>query len=278
MMKTTSSTLAVEFPARKTAAGSLAWILAWVVIVVAVAALGISVRQAAISGDYRVIITHQTITQLITVGFALIGALVASRRPRNPVAWIFVAVSVLYGLLAMAAAVVMVSPPVSLFYKLAYWLGSWLWIPATLLPATFVSLVFPDGRPPTPRWRFVGWSAGVGLALVSLGVMFYPEPLASLGQDQANPFGIREAKPLLDLFLVLGQVLLAVGVFGSLAALLVRFRRSAGIERQQLKWLVYALGMYIVSSVLTSLFAGLWPGFRWGLDFSITVTDRKSVV
>jgi signal transduction histidine kinase len=55
--------------------------------------------------------------------------------------------------------------------------------------------------------------------------------------------------------------------------LLVRFHRSAGIEREQIKWLVYALGLYVVLSVLTSLFAGLWPGFRWGLELSIVVTN-----
>jgi len=272
-MERTSSTLPVEFPARKTAAGSLAWVLAWVVIAGAVAALEIAVRQAAVSGDYRLIVTHQTITQFVTVGFALVGALVASRRPGNPIGWIFVAVSILYGLIALAAAVIMVSPPASPLYELAYWLGSWLWIPATLLPATFVSLVFPDGHPPSPRWRFVAWSAALGITLATVGVMFYPDPLASLGQDQASPFGIPGAAPVLDPLLMVGMVFLAVGVFGSLAALLVRFRRSEGIEREQIKWLVYALGMYVVLSVLTSLFAGLWAGFRWGMELSIVVTN-----
>ncbi|MCL4562991.1 MAG: hypothetical protein M1281_20555, partial [Chloroflexi bacterium] len=272
-MESTSPTIPIEQSARRTTAGSLAWTFASVSILGAIVALGIAVRQAMISGDYRTIITHQTITPFITTGFAVIGALVASRRPRNPIGWIFVAVSVLYGLIAMAAAATMVSPPASPLFELAYWLGSWLWIPATLLPATFVSLVFPDGFLPSPRWRFVAWSAALGIALATLGVMFYPGPLASLGLDRANPFGIPGAAPILDPLLTIGMVFLAVGVFGSLAALLVRSRRSAGIEREQIKWLVYALGLYVVLSVLTSLFAGLWPGFRWGLELSIVVTN-----
>jgi signal transduction histidine kinase len=272
-MESTQLITLAEHQPRRVTVGSLAWVLAWIVITGAVVALGIAVRQAAISGDYRSIVTHQTITQFVTIGFALVGALVASRRPRNPIGWIFVAVSVLYCLIALAAAVIMVSPPATPLYVLAYWLGSWLWIPATLLPATFVSLVFPDGYLPSPRWRFVAWSAALGIVLATLGVMFYPGPLASLGLDQANPFGIPGAAPILGPLLTVGNIFLAVGVFGSLAALLVRFRRSAGIEREQIKWLVYALGMYVVISALTSLFAGLLPGFRWGLELSIVVTN-----
>jgi signal transduction histidine kinase len=272
-MESTSSALPVEFPARRTTVGNLAWVLAWVVIAGAVAVLGIAVRQAVISGDYRLIVTHQTITHFVTIGFALVGALVASRRPRNPIGWIFVAVSVLYCLISLAAAAIMVSPPASPLYVLAYWLGSWLWIPATLLPATFVSMLFPDGYLLSPRWRFVAWSAALGIALTTMGVMFYPGPLAILGLDQANPLGIPGAAPVLDPLLTVGMFFLTVGVFGSLAALLVRYRRSAGIQREQIKWLVYALGISVILSILTSLFAGLLPGFRWGLELSIVVTN-----
>jgi signal transduction histidine kinase len=111
------------------------------------------------------------------------------------------------------------------------------------------------------------------MVLVVLGVMFHPGPLTSLGEETANPFGIPAAGPVLDFLLTISTVLLAVGVFGSLAALLLRFRRSAGTEREQIKWLVYALGIYVFLSILTSLFAWLWPDFRWGLELSIVVTN-----
>lgn len=272
-MESTSPTLPVQFPARKTAAGSLAWVLAWGVIAGAIAAMGIAIHQAAISGDYRIILTHETITQLVTIGFALIGALLVSRRPHNPIGWIFLVVGVIYGLIAVMTAAITVSPPGSALYELAYWLGSWLWIPATLLAATFVPLLFPDGHLPSLSWRFVGWFAAFGITLATVGVMFYPAPLASLGLEQPNVFGISGAAPVLDLLMTVGMIFLAVGVFGSLAALLVRFRRSAGIEREQIKWLVYALVIYFVLSASTSLFAGLWPGIPWSLDLSIIVTN-----
>ena len=87
--------------------------------------------------------------------------------------------------------------------------------------------------------------------------------LESLGATEANPIGIPSAEPVLSFLLSVSLALLAVGVIGSLAALLARFRRSAGTERKQIKWLVYAMGANFFLSVLSSIFAWLWPSFRW---------------
>ncbi len=132
---------------RKPRAGSLAWAITVVSIFVAIIALGIAVQRAAISGDYRTIVSHQTLTPFITIGFAVLGALVASRLPRNPIGWIFLAVGLLYAFTALAAAFLAYGHSFPL-YDWAYWFGSWLWIPATILPATIVLLIFPDGHLP----------------------------------------------------------------------------------------------------------------------------------
>ena len=253
-------------------AGHLAWAFAWVSILGAIVALGIAVNQVGISGNYRLLITHQTLTPFITAGFAIIGALVASRRPRNPIGWIFVVVGLLYALVALTAAFYDFTLPGTPAHNWFYWFGSWLWLPAVMLPLIYVPLIFPDGRLLSPAWRLPAWSAALGLALAVAVLMFYPGPLPEMGLG-VNPFGIPDAAPILDMLLPLASVLLGVGFFGSLAAYIVRFRRSAGIEREQMKWLVYAIGIYVPVTMLSSIALSMFPDFPWKDDIYIVETD-----
>jgi hypothetical protein len=186
-------------------AGSLAWGFMMVSISVAIIALVIAIQRAAVTGDYRMIITHQTLTPFITAGFAVLGALVASRHPRNPIGWIFVTVGLLYALTALAAAIFTYGSPSSPIYNWAYWFGSWLWIPAVFLPTSFVLLVFPDGHLLSRRWHFAAWSAALGLVITVLVVMLHPGPLESWGL-KANPFGIPGAAPVLDQLINIGSL------------------------------------------------------------------------
>jgi signal transduction histidine kinase len=257
---------------RKSKAGGLAWTCAAVSISVAIVSLGIAVRGALISGEYRSILTHQTLTPFITAGFAVIGTLVASRHPRNPIGWIFVSVGLLYALVALSAAVILVAPTTSLVYKWAYWFGSWLWLPAIFLPMTFVLLIFPNGHLPSHRWRFVAWAAALGLAMTVLVLMLHPGPLSSWGLE-ANPFGIPGAAPIFDRLLDFGTVFFSIGVLGSLAAFAVRFRRSAGTEREQMKWLAYAVGVYVLVAALSSVVWFFLPDFPWNEEISIIVSN-----
>src|SRR5512141_2430551 len=119
---------------------SLAWAMAVVSIIIAITSLGIAVPQAMITGDFRTILSHQTLTPFITVGFAIIGALVASRHSHHPIGWMFTAVGFLYALVALSAALLINRSPAAPLYQWAYWFGSWLWIPAIVLPMTFVLL------------------------------------------------------------------------------------------------------------------------------------------
>jgi signal transduction histidine kinase len=261
-----------SFHLRKQKAGSLARAIAVVSIIIALISVGLALRGALTSGDYRAIVSHQSLTPFITIGFAILGALVASRFPRNPIGWIFLTVGLLYALTAMTAAVFSYGSNSSPIYNWAYWFGAWLWIPATILPVTFVLLVFPNGHLPSPGWRLVALSAALGLALTVLFVMFYPGPLASWGLG-TNPFGIPQAVPILDKLINFAAAFLAVGVIGSLAAYTVRYRRSTGIEREQLKWLGYAVGINVLVSVLSSIAWRVVPDFSWKQEISIVLTD-----
>jgi hypothetical protein len=119
---------------------------------------------------------------------------------------------------------------------------------------------------------FRGWSAAIGLAAVALGVMGHPGPLESWGLKE-NPFGLPGAAPVLDKLLAFGTVFAAIGFLGSLAAFVLRFRRSTGMQREQMKWLVYALGIFVVISVLSAIPFFIWPDFPYNLDVNIVATD-----
>lgn len=257
-----------SFSRREWTAGKPAWTISVISILIAIFSLGIALRQAVASGDYRLIITHQTVTPFITTGFAVIGALVASRRPRNPIGWIFVAVSLFFALGALATDVSDYGSAATPVYDWAVWFGMWLWMPAVFLPMTFVLLLFPDGRLLSPRWRFVAWSAALGLATTILVVMLRPGPLTSWGLV-ANPFGFLGAAPILDNVLNIGSVLLGVGLLGSFAAIIVRFMRSAGNERAQMKWLVYAVVVFVLVAGSTQIVWSFLPDFAWKEDIGI---------
>ena len=249
-----------------------AWALAALSIGLAIAAFGLALRGALLSGDYRTLLSHQSVTPFLTLGFAILGALVAARHPRNPIGWMFAAIGLLFALTALAAAVEAYGSATSPLHPWAVWFGSWLWLPATLMPVTFVLLLFPDGRLPSRRWAFAGWAAGLGLVLIMLMVMLHPGPLTSWYLP-ANPFGIPGAGPFLIGVGNVGAALLLLGVGGALAAVFGRFRRSVGVQRQQLKWLAYAVALNVVSGTLAAVGGAVWPNVAWAAQISITLSN-----
>ena len=253
-------------------AGSLAWACMLVSTLVSLLALGIAVRGAVTSGDYRSILSHQTLTPFITIAYAVIGALIASRHWRNPIGWIFVTVALLYAVTALASAVATYGPAASRLYNWAVWLDSWVWMPAILLPTTFVLLVFPYGNLPSPRWRFVAWSTALGLALVTLQGMLQPGPLANIVSASSPAIFLANSK-FLNVLANLGAAILSIGFFGSWAGFFLRFRRSAGIEREQMKWLAYTIGLVALSWVVTTLAWLFWPDSQLSDEFSIFLTN-----
>jgi hypothetical protein len=176
---------------------------------------------------------------VVVVGYALVGALVASRQPANPIGWLLLAIGILLSLGTLVDA--------NLLFEDAFargvsaWLSDWSWYIWLTLAGIFLPLVFPNGRVLSPRWRPVLWLGVAALALSVVGSAFDP---GRLDVDSAvpvdNPFGI--GGPVGDAMPVLsraGDVLAALAFALAAASLVVRFRRSRGIERQQLKWFAY---------------------------------------
>lgn len=224
----------------------------WAAIAVALMLLNLvlAVRYVAITGDATGFLSHQLLLPLSTVVYALLGVAVISHQPANPIGWLFLVTGTAYALTALSAGIIAygsslpaaISPALA---DLALWLGNWIWLPATILPTTFVFLLFPDGRLPSPRWRPVAWAVGLGLALIAVGLALYPGPVESWGTGP-NPYALAGADALLDLLITAGSALLLIGGVGSILAVLFRYRLSRGIERQQMKWLAYVAAIIVI--------------------------------
>ena len=218
--------------------------------------LALALWYVARTGDFRTFFSHQMLTPLLAILYACLGVVISARRPRNPIGWLFLIAASSYVLSAWAAGAELTStllpgPLAPLLLDLAYWLGNWAWLPAQILPVTFVFLLFPDGHLPSYRWRPIGWAAGLGLALLMLGLAAHPGPVSDWG-TRPNPFGVAGTEAVLTGVINVGAMGLMVGALGSMLAIVVRFRRSRGLERAQMKWLVYAAAVVLLIGVFVT--------------------------
>jgi signal transduction histidine kinase len=197
--------------------------------------------------------------------FPIVGALIATRQPRNAVGWI------LLGFGVMGA----VQVPAALYAdhhfahhqgplpgdEVAAWLTDCLGQTVLFGVVLFLPLLFPTGRPPTPRWRPVVWLAAIVLTGTTVGRMLMDANLGSKPWHVHNPFGVVPTF-VYDAFNVSGAFVVPL----SLAALVVRFRRSRGDERLQLKWLVCAaavMAFFFVGALVVSTFSRTLSDVFW---------------
>ena len=190
---------------------------------------------------------------IFAVAFATVGALVASRRPENPIGWIFCAMGVGSGLqeLAQQYAIyaVLVKHDTLPLGHVAAWFPSWIWIPITS-GAGFLFALFPTGKLTSPRWRAALLISAVGVTIGSIGFALAPGPLENFSPVD-NPFGIRGAEFLNSTANLVGLFIYGWGMIACAASLVARFRRSRSDERAQLKWLAFSaafVGIALMSS------------------------------
>ena len=139
------------------------------------------------------------------------------------------------------------------------WLASWTWsVPIGAL--VIAVLVFPSGRPLTPRWWLVAWIAAVAGALQGFADAFRV-PIHLAGTGLVTPFGTPFAVDFLDAISIVGTIAWAAATLAAAASLVVRFRRASGVERLQLKWVAFGFGSAAVAIVLASVVYAV-PGFE----------------
>jgi len=180
----------------------------------------------------------------LLIMMAVTGAVIASRQPRNAVGWIFCAIPLSLGLLILSAhaywALALGDVTPSRAALLVAWLG-WVWVPAMIPALTLFPLLFPTGRPLTPRWRPVVWLAVATLILNAFSEAFKPGRLDGYPVD--NPFG---GGNWINAVNAVGGLLMIATTLASFTSLVLRFRRSHGIERQQLKWVTTATVLFLI--------------------------------
>jgi hypothetical protein len=230
--------------------------LAWGLVALAVTLL---VASAVIYAASDSGIAVSGIISAIALVFAGVGSLIATRHPGNAIGWIFLSVGVTAGLAEVAHAYadywVGGNGGSEALAKTAAWYGSLSWIPFILVPATFLLLLFPDGRLFSPRWRPIAWCAALGIAggFVTQGLT--PGPLEDY-PELMNPYGVDSS--VLDPLTGLSFLALIVGIGGSAASLIVRFRRASGEERVQIKWLALAGAIVAVIFPIALVLYDVW--------------------
>jgi hypothetical protein len=194
---------------------------------------------------------------LAFTAFMVVGAVIVAHRPGNLVGWIFSAIGLLAatGVLAMEyAEYALVTRPGSLpGGTLAAWF-QWWWLPMLGLVLVFTLLLFPTGRLPSARWRPVAVLGAAGI--VAVAVLSALQPTLALQNEDLtvrNPLGVAGAPDPEDGVLGAGLLALLVGcMLAAVVSVVLRFRRSRGVERQQLKWFTFAAALLAVGQLLTT--------------------------
>jgi MFS family permease len=243
----------------------VAWAIlaAWAGSVVALVVLAVA------NGNFQRQPLANTVGLLLAfAAFMAVGALIVANRPGNAIGWVFSAIALLAvtGALAeeYAGYAVWTRPGVLPGGVLAGWYAGWAWYPTVALALVFTPLLFPDGRPPSPPWRLVAWLAVATTALFVGFAAVQPTIELDDGHMVDNPIGVAGVTDPDDSLL---NIALGLLVVAAVVSLVVRFRRSRGEERLQLKWFTYA------GAVLPVLLVGdLLPDTVSNVLFALGIT------
>ncbi len=233
-----------------------AWAMVAVVLILHVVAAALAPSWAA---RWRAVID-------IAPVHAIVGALIVARRG-NLVGWLLVVAGGSIGLsqaATMYAHRALVAQPGALpAGEWAAWISSWAWVPGFTAAVLLLPLWFPDGRPPSTRWRPLAWLLA-GLALLQLpiqalrsGPLLVADPVTSLDVPIAgNPVGIAALAPLSTIVDAVIGIAFFPALIALIAAVVVRYRRAGGHERYQLRWFLFAVALqpvaFAISTVLSA--------------------------
>ena len=247
----------------------LAWIYCGVIILLLIIEAGMTYNAPGASKTIPGILNGLTST-LVYIVAAIVGAIIVSHQPRNTIGWL---------LIFIASAVALLTPTelflpqpgdnlgqVSTVALLAVWVNSWGWW-LLIGPILLIPLLFPTGKLLSPRWRWVVAAVMADFLFflflttfaikLQIGAILIENPLGFLSEDSINR--------IVSYFL---PMLITTAAF-CVAAIFVRYRRAADVERQQIKWLLFAYAIFLVFYLIGAFLKG---ESDWnGIVFNITI-------
>jgi hypothetical protein len=219
-------------------------------------------------------------------GYALVGAVVAFRRPENPIGWIFLMIGLLTGVASFAGAgaerAFNAGPPIAWWGVLSAWYNNWFWWPLFMLATTFTFLLFPSGLP-SRRWRPVLWLAVV--ATITASVIGALAPTIELGVDPTTADSVMIANPLSPSFASRMGIAenswwlngpLIVGLlcgFAAIVSVVLRTWRAEGVERQQMRLFAFAIALVPLQILVSELFPAFGNSWYGGITFALALTS-----
>jgi signal transduction histidine kinase len=229
------------------------------------------------SGEF----TQGLISLVPFVSVSVVGAFVAARKPANAIGWMLCALGLSLALLYTGtdyAHRALVESPGSLPFGEVVGLSTGLtWIPLPTLMVIFLPLEFPTGRLLSRRWRPFAWAGIAFLLLRVVDGLFDPANAGSGLPGHKSPIAF--PSPVWGPLLALGLLLLLAGCVGSIASLVVRYRRAGGDERHQIKWFLFAACLlplpFVVHDINLPLSNALFPIVVTAVPVAIAIAIMK---
>ena len=229
----------------------LAWLLA--VASIAILAVGVAVNTPRDSDSGPAVLVFTTLVAVLGV-----GALLVTRVPGNAIGWWLI----LAGELVFVESLAQAATQFGVLAEPEPWtaIGLTALVPQLLEPIAIVVVLivvplhFPDGRLLSPRWRWVQWLTVVAITAGAMTTLFGPGNDGPYGVGLlANPLAAPGLQPLLDVLGTVAAVTVVAALVGAALSVIVRYRRSGGVERQQLKWLLAVASVAVVAFTAASV-------------------------
>jgi hypothetical protein len=259
----------------------LVWSLYGLLICLSTIGSGVGLLSQDGSRNVLYLAGEALISLVAPVVFAIVAALIVSRQPRNILGWVLMVPVGLYVVGGPIAryieSLAPSSPEPTVPILLMAWFNNWNWL------LLIIPLLFPNGQPPTPRWRWVGVAAIAWAALFVLLAALPQQINASTRPTLVldNPIGVLGKDTVERLVGVWIVGLLALVVVCAVA-LFVRYRRANATEREQIKWLLYACAVFLVVYVggFVSRLGGTASlgGYIWGVFFGLSVIALPAAI